>query len=191
MSNADFLLDTNMLGYLTEAKWGRDKPHVRNVQDRVTQATNQNGRRLFIAAITAGECECGLRMARRADLAQQALAREVLRSFPAVLSIDNSIAVDHYAGIRAKLFERYAPKTARETAKNSCVEQWIDPVTGKTLGVDENDLWIVATAMAHNLTLVTNDRLKRIIEAVDPPIRIENWTEPAPLTVSHDVLAFR
>ncbi len=41
--------------------------------------------------------------------------------------------------------------------------------------VDTNDLWIAATALANDLTLVTGDTHFRHI----PGLRTENWTTPA------------
>lgn len=40
-------------------------------------------------------------------------------------------------------------------------------------GVDINDVWIVASALEHNLTLVTQDKMERISKAVG--VRIECW----------------
>jgi predicted nucleic acid-binding protein len=56
---------------------------------------------------------------------------------------------------------------------------WEDPVTGHQLGIDENDLWIAAQAVEHNLVLITSDKLLKLREA-DPDGRllIENWTAP-------------
>lgn len=175
-ATTDFLLDTNMLGYLAEAKSGKTNAETANVKRRVDQIVGEGKRKLFINAITLGEAEYGLRAAPNVNHDLQKLAREVLGSFGVVLSVDATAARQYYAAIRAKLFQTCAPKTRRGTAKKTCVEHWIDPETGSKLGIDENDLWIVATAAAHNLTLVTNDRMKKIIEATDSSIRIENWT---------------
>ena len=46
------------------------------------------------------------------------------------------------------------------------------------LGIDENDLWIAAQAIEHNLVLVTNDEMKRIKHVAGPVLDIEDWTEP-------------
>jgi hypothetical protein len=46
-----------------------------------------------------------------------------------------------------------------------------DPsIPDHALGVDENDLWIVATAIAHDVTVVSNDvGIDRIIEVARAP----------------------
>ena len=73
-----------------------------------------------------------------------------------ILPIDRHVS-DVYGELRVALFERYIRK-----GKNKRPEQLIDPVTATEIGIDENDLWIVAQAITHNLTLVTNDKMHRI-----------------------------
>ena len=57
-------------------------------------------------------------------------------------------------------------------------EQMYDPIAARELGIDENDLWIVAQALERNLILVTSDKMCRMHEAVaefDPGFMIEDW----------------
>lgn len=53
-----------------------------------------------------------------------------------------------------------------------------DPVTAKELGIDENDLWIAAQSIEHNLILVSNDKMARIREVAGPVLDVEDWTKP-------------
>jgi predicted nucleic acid-binding protein len=43
---------------------------------------------------------------------------------------------------------------------------------GNKIGIDENDLWIVALAAERNLTLITHDRMRRIRDVVQQDVRI-------------------
>lgn len=73
------------------------------------------------------------------------------------------------------MFERFAPNDKKR--KGLRPEQLCDPVTSLELGIQENDLWIVAQAITYGLVLVTNDKLKRISEVISDELHIENWTE--------------
>ena len=57
-------------------------------------------------------------------------------------------------------------------------EQLIDPITSRELGIQENDLWLCAQAVAHDMVLVTNDTMRRIREVsqgMQPALLIQNW----------------
>lgn len=55
------------------------------------------------------------------------------------------------------------------------IEEWLDPATGKTLGVNENDVWIVAVALTYNLTLVTSGKMDHIKAVAPPELSVLNW----------------
>lgn len=174
----DYLLDSTMLGYIAAAKCGGglDSGKVQQVANRL-QTIRCAGRRMFISAITIGESEYGLRTAPKAASDQQAEARSVINAFldGLVLSVDANVAREHYSALRAKLFEKFAPKNTRGLAKISFIGEWVDPTTQKTLGVQENDVWIASVAMAYNLTLVSSDKMARIREVVGDSLSYENW----------------
>jgi predicted nucleic acid-binding protein len=85
------------------------------------------------------------------------------------LPIDEYVS-DVYGELRASLFEKYIQK-----GKNKRPEQLIDPVTATEIGIDENDLWIVAQAITYNLTLVTNDKMRRIFSVTPKELKHEIW----------------
>jgi tRNA(fMet)-specific endonuclease VapC len=175
----DYLLDTNMLGYLAEAKAGSSAPKGQQIAQTIARVQN-TGRKLFISSITVGECEFGLYASPRVDRSKQDVARAVLASFPAimVLPVDTNVAKFSYATLRAALFDKYAPKDRRGLAKKKFVGEWTDPTTQKELGVDENDVWIASIAMAYNLTLVSDDRMVKIRDAAGMQLSVENWGAP-------------
>lgn len=56
--------------------------------------------------------------------------------------------------------------------------------TAPELGIDENDLWIVAQAVERNLVLVTSDKMRRIrktIRELHSGFRVEDWAKPGNL----------
>jgi len=50
-------------------------------------------------------------------------------------------------------------------------------LVGRGIVLPENDLWIAATALAHQAVLVTNDRHFALI----PNLALEDWSNSAPL----------
>lgn len=128
--------------------------------------------RLGISVITWGEIAYGHRLE---SPKQQAVQNEYLQFIktkgPKTFAIDMHTA-NKYGELRALLFEKYLPGKRKPGLRP---EQLIDPVTSLELGIQENDLWIAAQAMARNLTLVTNDKLSRIREVAGDELHIENW----------------
>jgi len=93
------------------------------------------------------------------------------------------LPVDHNTGrtfgeIRGALFAQYAPRDRRGRMTRKAPEDLIEPTTGKTLGIQENDLWIVSVAVQYDLKLVTNDRaegIRRVLTAANYLQRAEFW----------------
>lgn len=119
--------------------------------------------------------EYGLNIAPDKNSVKQDLARQMTEEFHSYY-IDNDVAREQYATLRAKLFERYAPKDKRHRSKDKKrVEEWIDPATSKDLQVQENDIWIAAVAMAYNFVLVTHDKMNAIKSVVGDDLTIVDW----------------
>lgn len=77
--------------------------------------------------------------------------------------LDESTA-EIYSHLKAEIFNCFAPK---EKAKRRGVNLY-------TLGFSDHDLWIVSTALQHNLTLVSADSdFRRIQEVRD--FSLESW----------------
>jgi len=93
-----------------------------------------------------------------------------------VLDIDQHTAMT-YAEIRANLFRTYAPKNRRGRITQRYIEDIVERTTGKELGIQENDLWIVSVAIQYNLIFVTKDRMLRVIEAAEYSERTEYWNQ--------------
>ena len=63
-----------------------------------------------------------------------------------IYNIDGETA-DIYAQLKAELFNQFAPKEKSKRRKTKITD----------LGFGENDLWIAAVALQHNLTIVSGD----------------------------------
>lgn len=167
-----YLLDTNAVcDWLDETK-----PRHDAVSQKVEQAAQAQAV-IVTSSIVLGEIEYGI--AATGDAAPRALAgfhRQVTRQFARerlLLNVSKS-TTSIYGDLRARLFEKFAPKKRRR--KGLRPEELADPVTAKELGIQENDLWIAAQAIERNLILVTNDgRLVRRIQDVAPELKAEDW----------------
>ena len=80
-----------------------------------------------------------------------------------------------YAQLRANLFRAYSPRNRRGRLTQRQVEDLVESTTGRELGIQENDLWIVSIAVEQNLIFVTSDRMERVIEAAQYAERTEFW----------------
>ncbi|MBN8564927.1 type II toxin-antitoxin system VapC family toxin [Leptolyngbya boryana CZ1] len=69
-----------------------------------------------------------------------------------------------YSRLKIAIFNQFAPKDQAKRRKARI----------QTLGFDDNDLWIAATALQHNLTLVSADsdftRMQQVC-----PLSLESW----------------
>ena len=170
-----YLLDTN-----TVSDWlDSTRPNHESVSERVDQCARANAI-LLTSTIVLGEIEYGIRVAskdRRQSLDQ--LRAQVDVQFVRkrlLLEVSRSTAIV-YGDLRAKLFEKYAPRSKRTKAMRP--EELVCPVTSKVLGIQENDLWIAAQAVERNLVLVSSDVMRRI-RAAAPELVVEDWGQAKP-----------
>ncbi len=165
-----YLLDTCIISYWYDER-RKQHPHVVARIETLPDETP-----LRISSITLGEVEYGHRAeSPTMDTPVQVVYREFIANrLPNALNISRGTAF-YYGRIRARLFEKFIGKRKR---KHLRPEQATDPVTGKELGIDENDLWIAAQAAERNLVLVTSDAMHHIRAIVGDLLRIENWAIP-------------
>jgi len=76
------------------------------------------------------------------------------------LGISNHTA-SAYAELKSTLAKHYLPTPKKEFRKRH-VEDWVDQFTGKTLAVDDNDIWVCAQAREMNFVVVAGDKMERI-----------------------------
>ena len=161
-----YLLDTN----IASSSWDYGAPSHGCVRQRLEALGDSL---VYVAAVSIAEVEYGLQIAPAIDAQRQSTVRNAMASYE-VLRIDQHTA-QTYAEIRANLFRIYAPRNRRGRLTQKYVEDLTDRTTGKQLGIQENDLWIMSVAVQYNLILVTNDRMPRVVEAAMYSDRTEYW----------------
>lgn len=175
----DFLLDTQTIRYWHDNACTQHAAVVANVARlRVAVESLELQPKLLVSVVSLGEIEYGHRVALAATPdAQTAYAAFVRQELPESFDVSRD-ATEAYGELRARLFNKYAPGEKRKPKLRP--EQLIDPETAKELGIQENDLWLCAQAMAHGMVLVTNDRMTRIGEVangISIPLLTQNWTQ--------------
>lgn len=171
-----YLLDTNTICNWFDGDAGRF-PAVRIIAD--TRAADSP---LYVSAITLGEIEYGhANKPAGAGVKRENFLAFIRNQLPQILPVSKHTA-EPYGRIRAKLVERFPPKGG--WSRKIRPEKLYDPVAARELGIDENDLWIVAQAVERNFVLVTSDKMTRIREAVCElyaDLRFEDWAQSSDL----------
>lgn len=164
------LLDTN----IASASWSQKHTLHTRVRQRLQSIQSD---RVFLSTVTLAEVEFGLKIADDIDIDQQREVRRAMYEFK-VKAVDRHTATV-FAEIRTILFRAYAPRDNRGRRKPiPFIESLKEPISGRELGVQENDLWIVSVAKQYNMVFVTDDRregMNRIIGAADYQNRTQYW----------------
>ena len=173
----DFLIDTNIWEYWFNPK--REPQHsnvLKHVAELRQKSENDNNPfRIWISSVTWGEIEFGYQWQIKKEGSLEVQFRQFIHGIaPKEFIIDKHVTPE-YGRVRAMLFEKFGPRDKKINRLRP--EQLIDPVTSLQLGIQENDLWIVAQAITRNLTLVTSDKLARIQEVTGGELHIKNWAE--------------
>lgn len=155
-----FLLDTSALSALMNLSHVRHANAVAFKDQHVGQE-----QRLFVCVISLAEMQFGLNMyemrsprPREADL--DALRRRVQAagSLSEPLEVTRHVATEQ-GRLRSKWAWKVAPrKAAQGKVKGVPPERWSDDWPASSLQITENDIWIAAMAITHDLTLVTCDK---------------------------------
>lgn len=168
-----YLLDTNIIAYWFDAHCEQHSRVLAHVNALPAKSP------LVVSAITLGEIEYGHRVESESTYTpvQVKFNDFVKKQCPMILDIRKSTTVD-YGRLRALLFAQYG----RKKGGRRWPEQIIEPSTGLSLGIQENDLWIAAQAIEHRLVLVSADKhMIRIHEAANKSdankLDIEDWTQ--------------
>ncbi len=131
---------------------------------------------VFVSAVSVAESEYGLNL-NPLDAQSQQDIRSAIGTYQ-VLPIDHHTA-RVYGPIRAALFRAYAPRDYRNRITARYIEDLREPTSGKELGIQENDLWIVSVAVQYNMAFVTADGgggMRAIVEEAHYAHRTTFWT---------------
>ncbi len=130
---------------------------------------------VYVSVVTLAEVEYGLLVSPAIDPRRQAIVKDTMFSFE-VLQIDRHTSQE-YARIRAGLFRKYSPKDRRGRIRRKYVADLVERTTDKQLGIQENDLWIVSTAVQYDLVFATRDRMDRLLEEAGHFEKTEFWIQ--------------
>ena len=165
-----YLLDTNVVRYWFDP--ARQEQH-----QAVTRRIGGLPEHVLmtISAITLGEIEYGHRaLGEKIDREKEdAFLQFIGHRLPMTLDVGKHTRIA-YGALRARLFDRYVPSPRKKGLRP---EQLVHPVTALELGIHENDLWIAAQALEHNLVLVTHDKMAHLQEVAEE-LRLEDWASP-------------
>ena len=163
----DLLLDTNIWDYWFDPTC-EEHDRVRSRAQELPAET-----KLVLSIITWGEIEYGYRAMTKKERSCEERFHEFIKAKePWTVPLDKHVT-RIYGKLRACLFEKYAAKDKKR--KGLRPEQLIDPATSLELGIQENDLWIAAQALALNLTLVTNDEMQHLRDVAGESLHVDNW----------------
>lgn len=161
------LLDTNAASALWDALHP-DHGRVRNYLNEIEDETP-----IFISPIVFGEITYGYEIHVSADEERKRAIRSKLREFkPSQILAITEHTAEVYGELRARLFQKFAPRSFKGKVMTKWPEDLVDRTTAKELGIQENDLWLAAQAIERNLVLVTNDKMNRIRGAI-PELQVK------------------
>jgi tRNA(fMet)-specific endonuclease VapC len=148
-----YLLDTNHVSKVLQGHPG--------VYNRFARVGSEN---VSIPFVVCGEL---LYMAHKSERKEQNL-QTVHRFLDKIRIIHSDLeACGIYGDLKEAFIRRFGPKQLK---KRSAIRLY-------QIGVDDNDLWIAATAIRHNLTLVSADSDFERIRAVCR-FSLETWWRP-------------
>jgi predicted nucleic acid-binding protein len=163
----DYLLDTNIWSDWYDPE---KKDYV------IEKLKERKDSKLHLSVVVLGEIHYGcevLTLREKRELGD--VPAFVSGETPEIIEIDRHVS-KVYGELRAGLFEKYAPGELKKKYKRP--EQLVDPCTSLKLGVQENDIWIVAQAINRGLVLVTNDKkMKSIWDIAGDDLQVEIWKE--------------
>ena len=145
-----YLLDTNHCSYI-----------INNTPNVIAALQSRSASNIGVSIITYGEL---LYMTEKSELkAQNLTAVQNFLMGVDLYFLDEETAI-FYSQLKAKVFNQFAPKDKSKRRSTSV----------RDLGFDDHDLWIAATAIQHNLVLVSADSDFVRIQQVQP-FSLESW----------------
>lgn len=169
-----FLLDTSALSALLN----KDDPlHAKAIAFKDQHVGQEQ--RLFVCVISLAEMQFGLDMYERRPPKPSQIALDAVRgriqaagALSAPLEVTRHVAIEQ-GRLRSNWAWKVAPhKSAQGKLKGVPPERWSDDWPANTLQITENDIWIAAMALTHDLTLVTCDKDFDKLAQADPNLRI-------------------
>lgn len=169
-----YLLDTSALSALVNS---RQPNHAKAVAFKNQHVGEEQ--RLFICVISLAEMQFGLSMYEerrpRPNLADLEAVRRHIQAASGIsrpLEVTRHVALEQ-GKLRAKWGLLVAPKKAAQgKLKSAPPECWSKDWPATTLQITENDIWIAAMALTHDLTVVTCDKDFRKLTQAEAQLRV-------------------
>ena len=156
---AGYLFDTNIWSYAFE--------QATFVTDKIQKLENSQ---IYLSAVVWGEVVFGAKANPKFPFDEY---REFIhKDKPLILPIDKHVA-EVFGALKAEIFEKKSAKVFRANSGRKNLLK--NPMPAKDMGVDENDLWLAAQALAYNLVLITSDRMHTILELAPKELKHEIW----------------
>lgn len=160
-----FLLDTNLVSALYDARHSKHSAAVQAI------AALPAGAAQLVSVITIGELRFGLALSRAAGQTLTHIEACLTRSEAHPLAQVTRHTADAFATVKSSI------ALARLNVQSRIprwVETWSDRVTGQSLQIDENDLWIAGQAVERNYVVLTSDQdFTRIIAPAVQDLRVQ------------------
>jgi tRNA(fMet)-specific endonuclease VapC len=129
---------------------------------------------VFVSAVAIGELQYGAALYKAAEGHASPKAASVLAEadFYNIRDITRYMGIE-YGAIKARIAFKYLKEPMNRKCRTPWIEDWINQYTGRTLDINEGDLWMCAQAKERNLILVTTDKKMKRISTADPTIQIK------------------
>lgn len=170
-----YLLDTSVASVAVNPLASRHDAVQKFVSDSPLFADQ-----FFLSVVTIAEIQAGLNLlgyrvpppsAQRIQEVRQRVEL-IAQLGAAILPVTVHIAREH-ARLKMAYAAKFAPSLMQKAGlKSKPVELWHEGLTAASLQVTENDLWIAATAITHDLTLLTVDRDHERMREADSRLRL-------------------
>lgn len=151
------LLDTNIISVLF------DQRRPNHVAVRTALECIDPGDAQYISVVGMAELRYGMRAAALAGQDVTHIRRTLDEADRFPLAEINRHTAEAYGEVKARLANHWVDLNRKMPR---WLEDWKERVSGKSLQIDENDLWLVAQAIERNYRLITSDA--RLIERFAP-----------------------
>lgn len=170
MSDRAYLFDTTSLSVFGRLKSGGNDSLCTVFAKKLE---GRQDARIVICPICVGELRRGALI--KPDESILNYLKQIINTFQEVLPIDDGVA-DCYSILWARLFNEYASENKKAGSPGKIrMRELLSPTHTYDMQVQENDLWLAATAMYYKLILVTHDKMARLKSISDGDVSFEDW----------------
>ncbi|MBN1973437.1 MAG: PIN domain-containing protein [Sedimentisphaerales bacterium] len=156
---AGYLFDTNI--------WSHAFDGETFVTSRIQKLKNSQ---IYLSSVVWGEVVFGAKSNTHFNFDEY--KKFIYSNNPLILPIDEHVA-EMFGALKAVIFNIKSVRTLRTKSGRASLLK--NPISAKEMGIDENDLWLAAQAIAYNLILITNDRMRNILQFAPKELKYKIW----------------